>query len=204
MLAFAGYDGLVGARFLLLARVWGVAFVFAGVAAQVLGFAAWLAARVLGFAFAGPVARLAAVVEGAFEFLVAGLPAAHVGEPALLVFEPLLAAQADLLGQEGAFRAGLRRAVAVVADLGVAAAFGAFALPAACWWFCAAGEGRLDGRAAAAAGDFVKDGLPAGAAGALVAQLLASVVSTFQRSSADPSADMLGFEVVVCGSGCRA
>ena len=65
----------------------------ARVTARLLGFAAWLLAgtgRV--FALAGSVTALATVVGAASESAAADEPTRHLGAPARLILQPLLAA----------------------------------------------------------------------------------------------------------------
>ena len=79
-------------------------------------------------------------------------------EPAGLVLERLLAADAGFFDQEGAFGAGHVVGVALVRDGRVAARSGSGAVEAALRRSCTAGLGWLEDRSAAGTADLVEDG----------------------------------------------
>lgn len=156
---------------------------------------AGLLARIL--TFTGAMTLLFAEVGAAFQFAAADFDAADFGEPAGLVFDLVLAAEAGLRHKEGAAGAAFIVLVAVVGDRWMATVCRAVALEAAGWRRGAAGERRLDDCAAAVAAQFVEDGLKTGSAGAVVAELLAAVVgvAAIQGSTTAACADVLCLEL---------
>lgn len=165
MLARARDERLALARLVLVARVGCVARVGAGVVAGLADFAAGLRAvraRDGGvFALARPMTQFATLVGAALELLTAGHAAGGRVEPAGLVLEKFLAANAGLLDEEGALGAGNVVGVALVGDDRVAARTGSGAIEAALGWPCSAGLGWLKDRSAAGTADFVEDSFQA-------------------------------------------
>lgn len=125
---------------------------------------------------------------------------ADVFQPTLLVLETLLATHAALLDQEGASWAILIVHVTVVLYLRMTASLGTSTLEATWWRLSTARQRWSQDGTATIATDLVKDCLATGSAGALVAEILADMVSTLERSAARTGADVLSFEAVIDGS----
>lgn len=142
------------------------------------------------------MAGLAARVGSALELVAARETTADLLEPAGLVLEHLLAADAWLLDEEGALGAVDVVGMAVVLHRGVAAGRLDRTVETAFWRPCAAGLGRLQDRPAAPAADLLEHGLEAAGAGASVADLLALVGAALEGPATDADANVLGLDLV--------
>jgi hypothetical protein len=134
----------------------------------------------------------------ALQFLSTGESTAHILKPTWLVLQPLLTTNARSLDQEWTFRAVHIVGVAVVLYLRVPAwpRFGAAeptfrsSSPTRLW--------RLENRPTTCTADFLENCFQTTWAGAFVADLLAGMVSAFERTPTNPDADMLCLDLVLC------
>lgn len=202
-LAFARDEEFLRAWLLFFARLWEVARCRAWVAADTELLATRLRAWI--FAFARPMTLLLALVRPASESTSAYFAAARFVEPARLVLENALSAQAGLGRQVSAFGAFLVIDVAAVVELRMPAVLGSLAREAAWWRLSAAREWWLQNGAAAVAAQFVKHGITAGSTGAFVTKLLALMlrVTALQLAATSPSTYVLGLEIVAWLTRCR-
>lgn len=144
-----------------------------------------------------------AKVRAAFERLTANLTAARICEPARYIFHHLLAAQALLLGQERTLWASIGIGMAVMRRLWMAARLGPLAWERTWRWLCAAWLWRIQDRSSTVTRDLLEDCLSTSVTCAFVTELRAGVPSAFQRSTANPRADMLCLDIFVKRSKMR-
>lgn len=81
--------------------------------------------------------------------------------------------------------------------LRVTAKFRTIAIESAWWCFRSTGRRWLENRFPAVTADLLKNGFSAIPTGALVTEFKASMIAAFERPSARPSADVLGFDLAV-------
>jgi len=115
------------------------------------------------------MAGFLAGVNATFQLLRARKATADFGEPAGLVLEGFLAADANFLDEEWAFGTRFCVGVACVLDLGVATGSLASAFIGTGWRLCSAWLWRVESCSAAGTADFVKYSLEAGRARPFVA-----------------------------------
>jgi hypothetical protein len=201
-LTLAGDDNFVLTRPILFAWLRKVAGRHVRVTADTQLLAASLLARF--FALTATVTLLLAFVYTAFESTTADLAAANFAEPARLVLDNILAAQAVLGGQVWALGAVFFVAVTVVANLRVTAALWSLAREAAWRWSRTTGKRRLQYCPTAIAANLVEDGIPTSTARTFVTELLAAMfgVAAFQLATTGTRANMFCFKVVSRSLGC--
>ena len=136
------------------------------------------------FTLARLVARLPAFMNSALELLPTRQTTPALLEPAGLVLQHFLAADAGLLHQEGALGAGCVVGVTLVLHRRMATWAGSRAEEPALWRPRPAGLGWLKNGPPAGAADLVEDGLRARHAGPLVAKLLARVLAALELAAA--------------------
>ena len=165
-----------------------------------------LAASLLArfFALTATMTLLLALVYAAFQSTTADLTAADFAEPAGLVLNNILAAQAVLGGQVWALGAVFFVAVTIMTNLRVTAALWSLARETAWWWSSTTGKRRLQHCPTAIAADLVEDSVSAGAARTFVTELLAAMfgVAAFQLAITRTCAYMLCLKVVSGSLGC--
>lgn len=139
-LASTSDEDLTGTRLFFLAGIWSMAGSLIGMAANLLLLAARLRAldTMSILALSRTMARLAAEMGAAAEFLPANITTADISQPAGLVLQVLLATHTPLLTQEWAFWARVIVLMAIVGDLRMAASLWSLARVSARRRLCAA------------------------------------------------------------------
>lgn len=131
-------EDLALTRFVLFARIRGVACGFIWVTTCPFGLSARLRAAPLSiFTFARTMAGLGAEVRSTLQLFAANTAASDVLKPALLIFHCLLATHASFLHKERAFGTRFVVLVAVVRDLWMSTVFCSIARRPARWRSCA-------------------------------------------------------------------
>lgn len=172
---------------------WLLAWVTTGLL-RLRAFLLTVAGSVLTFAWL--VARFAAKVRTTFETCATDNTAKDIRAPTWLIFESFLAAQARFLGEERAFGALFSIGMAVVGNLWMTASLGAAARKGTWRRPSSAREGCSKNSSATIAADVFEDGFLTGTTLTFVAEFLAGVVSAFQRTAANLSADVLSLDVL--------
>jgi len=119
----------------------------------------------------------------------------------LNVLQVLLAAHATLLHQKRALGTRVVVEMAGMLNLRMTTCLGTVALVSARRWLSATWQRWLKHSSATVAAYLIEYGFPARTTRTLVTQLLARVVSTFQRTTARTSADVLWLKAIIDVSG---
>jgi len=151
------------------------------------------------FTLTRPVTWLPTFVCPTLQLAPTRQTASRLVEPAWLILEYLLPADARLLHQERTLRTGRVLGMTLMRDCRMSTRLRFGALKPALWWLRPTRLWGVEYGAATRAGNLIKDGLKTRRTRSFVAELLACVLTTLQSSTADLEADVLCFKVVAIG-----
>lgn len=185
-------------RLLLFARRWSMTWLFTRMTTQLLRFTALLLAMGVGIlAIARSMTSFRTTMRTAFEKSATDQTTQDFGSPTRLVLECLFIAKTFLFSKKWALRTLLFVGVTIVDNLRMPTTLGLVTWEVAWRRPSSTGQRCLEGCSSAAAGNVVKNGVPTAATRAFMAKLLACMVATFQRSAANPCANVFRLHTFV-------
>lgn len=197
-LTITSYDIFERAGLVLLAGRRSVARLLTRMSARLLRLSALLLAMLMGiFTIPRLMACLSAVVRSAFEWLAADQPTRNISSPTRLILQGFLPAQTCLLCQERTFWTILFLWMATVLDLGMTTILHSGTRKGARRWLSAAWQRSLEHGSPTSTGDVIKKCFLATPARPPMAEVLTTMVPTFELSTTRACTNMLGFDLIV-------